>query len=657
MALLLGAPLSAKLRFGDKNAAIKISSGGTLQVNGSIDVVGTVARQTGGSITGDGTLTFTDGVFNEEGTVVNISGIYDPSSNALQMTGNQRMIVDPGTVLASVAVSGADNVIKGQPTFSSPITLADSESELVLGIQTALNQNVELSGGMLSLSDDLVLADNEFIVGPGTLNTQTRKLHTGNADLTAATALTVADTTHIVLNAPLTLTNTWTCQGNVYINANGYPINLTDGTLAIAANATLTIVDAQIKGWATNSIALADTTSKLRLADVDAKLLSSVTYSVGTVEIFGNSAVTLKSSLWIFDGVSTLTVNGSVLTYDTVEYEFITLNAGHITSLNGGTLRNMNGSSSGPVVITESGTLTTKFALDPLNTMTFEPPAPDTLVVNYSGYDVTFSSTDTVQMELKAGSEAEMTNVVVRNFVPAAVAIAESASLTFGDNARVEMGGDHSTTFPLIFNGAASLDGGGYTLTVSKDNNIQVKNGATLTLKNMTIAGMSESALSGLASDSTIICENVTFLLSDTTTFSTGALLMSKSNSIIGGKRFIYTSPTPLTINAFGSLSIGADTTYAYDPSDGNTSGLLFADSTAQLILENSVFEVANTGAILKKGTIIVNDAATIESLATSLSGALVFGDGTDANNNVTIKIGARGSMIVNSGIVHLCDA
>lgn len=656
LSLLLLLPLSlfARIKFGDKHAAIKIASGAKLNVSSDVSVGGTITREDGATIEGSGALAFVDGVFSDAGTHLNMTGSYDPTSSEITLSGNENIVADYGSVLATVKVSGTGNTLKGQPTMSGPIQLLNSSAALSLGIQSEMNQHITLGGGTVTLIDDLSFTGDKFFTGPGTVNTNLRKAATGGTEFTAATDMTFADTSTLVLNASVTLTGDWICQGNVTMNGNGNSIALSSGSITVASGATLTLTDMQLKEWSAGNIVLVDNTSKLRLANVIARFTSDETYLAGTIEISGNTTFTLRSSVLDFDNDATLLLNGATLSYETTEYEFAVLNESNTTAINGGLLYDLvKGGASGSTYITASTTLTSNLNLDPSGKMTIDAENPGDIVVDHSGHDLTFSSSTSTQVEIKSDADAYLTSVVVKNFVPSAVAIESGSTLTFGDLSRVELGADQTTTFRLDFDGNVTFDGNGKSLTISPTNGIYVASNSTLTLKNMTLEGVSSTALVGAASTSKIVMENVTILLADNATFATGAIDVVRNVSITGGKRFVYTSTSPLTVKTQSALTIGRDTTYSYDPTNDATDVLRFTDSTSQMVLDNCTLEIASVGAVLTAGTLVIDSTASVNGSP----GSLVLGDGTVAGNNVAVKIGSSATLNIDAGVLQVLDA
>lgn len=668
--LCLYTSVSARIKFGDKNSGIRLASGATLNMATDVSMDGTLTKESGSTISGDGLIAFEGGVFDDEDTASNLTGTYDPANNKILLNGNKRLLIEPGTVLAAVEVDGAGNVLKGSPTFQNAVTLVDSDSALSLGVQTSFNQNIVLNGGALTLTSDLWFADDEFVVGPGSIDTATRTLHTGGVALSASTDLTLKTTSHIELNAPVTLAGVWAVEGNVRIAGNGVPFDLSTGQIVIGAGATLTLSDMQLLNVGMTSgeapelnIKFMDAASKLIIERVhDMRFAADTTYTTGTIEVAGNSRMSLGVHQVLFDGAA-LRVNGARLSYLSLVHEFAAVNADAITLINQGELEDLNGDfARAPVSLSQGSTLTTNMMLDAYNTLTLVANEAGQLTIDFAGHALAFSNTTDTQLAVTTPgedtAEAYLTNVVIKDFIPDAITTSATATVTYGANSRLVLGADQTTTQTLTFDGACVLDGSGHSLTISESNGIEIKEGSSLLIKNMTLRGVSGTALQCLATTGSVTCENVTFVLADDTTFDTGSLQIKDRVTLMGGKRFSYASAQTATINAHSSLVIARDTTYVYSPSDETRAALQFTDDTSRMVFEaDATFEVANSGVLLTKGVIAITNTATFTSLATELAGAITLGDGETATNNVAVKISPGAKLIVDDGVLQIDDA
>jgi len=160
----------AGINFGSKNSAIKIASGAQLNVatsglqidNGTLKI----ASDDGSEIAGEA-FSFVDGVFSHNSQDISLSASYNPTDeDNISLGDDDYLNAEPGTVVKNVYVTGAGR-ITGQPLFEHEIEIADSDAQLTMAIDNTLNQDINLNGGSLVLENNLMLADNVKVNGPG----------------------------------------------------------------------------------------------------------------------------------------------------------------------------------------------------------------------------------------------------------------------------------------------------------------------------------------------------------------------------------------------------------------------------------------------------------------------------------------------------------
>jgi len=318
--------LFAGVKFGSRDSAFKVASGATLNVGSSnLNVDGTIAEDAGASITGN-TFTFSQGVFSRDGLQALLTATFDPTDgDTINLTGNSKATVDPGTTIRDVTVAGTGNEITGGPVFSSPIEFADGSTGLNLGLHEALNQDVNLNGGTLTLVNQLRLADDVKLNGPGTVVLNDRRLDLGGYYSSAWTSnLTFIGATDVVLNGYTELDGTWTFNGTSRVNGNGAILNLCNGgQINVAAGGTLYLTDVYIKGVSDihGGFTFGDATSQVRLNNVTIDLAGDFSMSLGHVYIEGKTTFILRDKIWTFDGSALLTVC-SELWLDVFDFDY-----------------------------------------------------------------------------------------------------------------------------------------------------------------------------------------------------------------------------------------------------------------------------------------------------------------------------------------------
>lgn len=216
--------LFSDINFGNRNSAIKVSSGTFNIACPGLSFDGTLVQSGSGAITGN-TFEFNEGVLESAGSQALMTAQYDPTGDdTVTLNGSGYLRFEPGTLAKQVYISGTGNKIEGQPTFSSALNLANSSTALTLGIQSALNKDINLNSGTLTLSDNLNLSDDVQIKGPGIIDLNQQQLSLGGYYASSNswdTDVTFVGATDVVLNGNIALTGAWTFNGKSVINGFG----------------------------------------------------------------------------------------------------------------------------------------------------------------------------------------------------------------------------------------------------------------------------------------------------------------------------------------------------------------------------------------------------------------------------------------------------
>jgi len=316
--MLMSSHLVASITFGSRDSAIKISSG-TFNVSSSnLNVDGTLHQGTSGAVTGN-TFVFNDGILRHDGSEALLTANFDPTGgDVINLVGSDSLRVEPGTVVKQINVSGTDNTIEGHLNLSSAINLANSSTVLTMGIQNTLNQDINLTSGRLILSDNLQLADNVQINGPGTVELNGYRLGLGGFYSVTnpwSTDITFKGATDLSLNGNAELTGNWTFQEKCVINGNGSILDLSGGgTITISgSDGELHLNDIHVRGLAdalaSGKIEFDADGGRLFLNNAVIELDGEFTTDLGEIVIEGTTTFLLKNYNWNFSGLGLLTVN------------------------------------------------------------------------------------------------------------------------------------------------------------------------------------------------------------------------------------------------------------------------------------------------------------------------------------------------------------
>ena len=190
----------------------------------------------------------------------------------------------------------------------------------------------------------------------------------------------------------------------------------------------------------------------------------------------------------------------------------------------------------------------------------------------------------------------------------------------------------------LTFTGTSELDGHNNRLTLTPYGSIVAGDGAILTIKNAVIDQVSGKNICCNSDTSEIILQNVELIMDDVCTFSTGKLTFVDEVTFSGTGTFVYDSPQTSTIISASKLHITDSVTLNVGKhAVSGAQPFYFEDSTATLLLDNCYFYVRDTGVILTRGLLMLDRQTVLDMAATSSANGLIFGDGVDSNNDVTI--------------------
>ncbi len=428
-----GSGLKASLDFGSKDSKISIASGGTLHVNtNNMSIDGTLEVASGAMISSRDAgafIAFNNGVLSSDGLDATLTGSFNPTgTDTINLSGNGRFNVQPGTIIQSVNVSGVGNIISGQPSFSSPLVLADENTVLTLSIQGGIDQDIQLNGGALALADNLMLADNAQLAGTGAIQLNKRRLDLGSTYTSPwRSALTFYDALDLTLNGSVNLSGVWGFFGANVVNGNSSVLDLSSGGQVWAGFAsTLQLNSIVIKG-----IGDADDNGKLAFFSTDGVIKTSGTtlqfdsnYTLtGTLYISGPTTLALGRNNIIISDSGNLVVDGTTLWLDPLDSKsnpgtvYVPQNGlGRITYLNGGTIQAVDSKGISSLSIL-TNQLAGNIVLD--SSVILEPGQRMVVNGNVSidgnGSYIEFMDPNFPQLVMQPGSHLTLKNIEFRN--------------------------------------------------------------------------------------------------------------------------------------------------------------------------------------------------------------------------------------------------
>ncbi|MFH1461805.1 MAG: hypothetical protein ABIF12_02585 [bacterium] len=311
--------LTATITFSRQDSKFKLNPNSKLNIGTTItNWTGTLEKRNNANVVGQN-IDFVEGILLTESNEGFLTGLYNSTgADRIELQGNGRFDAEPGTVIQELRVSGVNNRLEGQPLFSSQINFFDSNTSLTVALQSKLNQNLDLNGGILRLEDDLHLADDVLIIGPGTVILNKQTLDLPGKDSTWATDIDFEDAQEIKLNGKTILNSTWQFNGDAVLNGNGNILDVSGGgVLKLKSNATLYLVDLYLKGIDSSTFLYLNPYGTVYMSNVDVELKDNVSMTTGGIYVEGSTTFLLKTFDWTFDNNATLSIDGTTLWLDT----------------------------------------------------------------------------------------------------------------------------------------------------------------------------------------------------------------------------------------------------------------------------------------------------------------------------------------------------
>ncbi len=540
--------VSARIDFGSKNSMLSFGSDAKFSVNSSnLSIPGTLKLDESTLVSGS-EFAFDDGALIVGSSESNFTGAYDPSSDdTIKLNGDSIFNAGAGTVLKALNVSGTGNLLTGQPTFDSAITLADNTTELGIGIKSKLNKNIVLNGGAVTLHDDLALADHVKLSGNGSVDLNFRQLSLGSFYQTPWSGdLTFSNALDIELNGSIELTGSWTFDGLCVINGNGAVIDLTSGgSLIINDDATLVLYNVIIKGIGSGlggDIVLATATSSIKTTNTELSFAGNKTFTIGKIVANGPTTFAVGPHSCVFSSLGILAADGSVITVDFLDSES-----------------------------TPGGVFAPDDVLDPLN----------------AGSNVNVNLTNNGYIRNAVGSSESTPSTD-----PGAIDLL-SGNVTSDVTLSKELFLSPSQFIKI--NGNVVLDGQGTRIHFSGDKpQLIIKPGKTLTLKNVTLDNLTQNTIDiRLSSNPSSagarygtgvlkIDKNVTWVLDTSISFSSGKIVVLPTDD--GTNIFKMRAPATRQSFSLAPRDIDAESTQAERNTHRGANAILsLGNSTLQL--------------------------------------------------------------------------
>jgi len=221
-------------------------------------------------------------------------------------------------------------------------------------------------------------------------------------------------------------------------------------------------------------------------------------------------------------------------------------------------------------------------------------------------------------------------------------------------NLNIFLNSDISLKYSTItFKGESSIIGQDHILSLDPTGIIAVGSNSSLLLKNIIITGIQNNNILLTDNTSTVTLQNVTWILENDFSINNGTLDIKDCCEIYGQSyTFSYQTSGQTTICENSKLILQDDTTLYYDPPTASNDLIQLNASTSQLVLNGATLQTTSTGLQLTKGILAIDNNSSLVNGGTVAGEAIIFGDGINEENNISIQHTPAACLNITSGIV-----
>ncbi len=203
------------------------------------------------------------------------------------LSGNQSLFLTKGTLPLYLVVSGTSNAIRGNGGFAGAITLSNSSAELTAGLNGYIGSALVLNDGTFNLDYDLLFHGDGNVVGPGTIDLKKNHLAFGSGFQATTPIYWKSDGGVIDLSGKVTLSSTWTIEGNCTFKGDTSKLIFAEGgEIVIEKNSQLVFHNMRILGLAEKNLRCVDNSGVITSLESRAEMTGDYCFEKGSMEFY-----------------------------------------------------------------------------------------------------------------------------------------------------------------------------------------------------------------------------------------------------------------------------------------------------------------------------------------------------------------------------------
>ena len=273
-------------------------------------------------------------------------------------------------------------------------------------------------------------------------------------------------------------------------------------------------------------------------------------------------------------------------------------------------------------------------------------------IIDGAGHFINFAIDDAKMMVLDSGITVTFVNVELFNYADDKILFNAASDIVFGTDCTVHVHASQDISRLWRVAGYASLYGGGSRLTILDDSSgIEVGLASQFAIHDVCLSGVSGNRLRCMVDESTLLFDNAKIILDNDYSFTKGSMSFYRDVTWAATVEWSYESAVSSFVHSEARLIFDRGLSWRYYPASTNKLGLVFTDSTSQWLINGNSLDISSTGIQLTKGRFIIDDANTLIGNGSTLSEAIIFGNGI-ASDDIQIELLPAAEMTLSSGII-----
>jgi len=208
----------------------------------------------------------------------------------------------------SFPASDSDNKISSFGWFKNGFSLEDATTTCTFDSVYPVSGNIDLNGGTLYLSQDLIFKNRTTFLGAGVVIGNNHVVNFCSSINELPDQYQEFKDAEILLNFDLVVTGTLAFKGNCKLVGHGFDLDLSDnGYIVVGSNSTVRFSDISLEGVTSKNFILTDDTSGIILENLEWKQSGDYLFEKGSIT-FLNDVDFMGSYSFIYDSKKTSTI-------------------------------------------------------------------------------------------------------------------------------------------------------------------------------------------------------------------------------------------------------------------------------------------------------------------------------------------------------------